>query len=493
MVYRFSPFTFDAEKGELRKDDRPVKLHPQPARVLGLLLSRAGEVVGREEIQNLLWKDETHVDFDLGINSCIRQIRTALEDDAENPTFLKTVPRQGYAFVVSVETDTVARRGDDRRLRLIAGLVVLGLGLAAVMAWMGRPEPQEPLRSTPWTSLEGFELDPAFSPDGDQLAFVWDGGGNGSFHLYVKLVSGGDALQLTNSPANDRYPVWSPDGREIAFTRRMESGYEVRTVPALGGAERRLAESTAIPNGLDWSPDGRFIAMTDQESGESQTRIVFLNTSNGRKTVVTTPPSVGEGDEFPAFSPDGKSIAFIRRDVNAAFSKIAIQALGVQAQPRLVDLAVGQSIHLDWLPDGSALFVAAVSGGYTGLWKVPMNGDKPSRLAIGEGVRTLAIDHAGSRLAYAEAPSPITNIWRITITDGGALGEPSKLITSTRFDWDPEVSPDGKKIAFASWRSGPSGLWVCDGDGTNCRELIAPRAFNPTWSPDGDRIAYTGS
>ncbi len=184
------------------------------------------------------------------------RLRTALEDDAENPRFLKNGPTSGLRLCSS---DRDGWGGAAwRRSAALAGRGTggVGLGLAAVMAWMGRPEPPEPLRSTPWTSLEGFELDPAFSPDGNQLAFVWDGGGDGFFHLYVKLVSGGDMLQLTDSPANDRYPVWSPDGREIAFARRTESGYEVRTVPALGGAERRLAESTAIPKGLDWSSDG---------------------------------------------------------------------------------------------------------------------------------------------------------------------------------------------------------------------------------------------
>jgi Tol biopolymer transport system component len=376
---------------------------------------------------------------------------------------------------------------------MVTGLVAIGLGLAAAIAWMGRPEPQEPVRPTPWTSLEGSERDPAFSPDGDQLAFVWNGGGDGFFHLYVKLVSGGDMLQLTDSPANDRYPVWSPDGREIAFARKTKMGYQVRVVPALGGPERRFTESTASPKGLDWSPDGRFIAIADQSPGVAQTAIVLLDVREGDKTALTTPPPKGEGDGFPNFSPDGKIIAFIRRDVNVAFSKIFTRAIEPAEESRLLDFDAGRSIDLDWLPDGSGLLVAAARDGYTNLWKVPTDGKTATKLVVGEGVRTLSVDHTGTRLAYAEARSPVANIWRIARSGDEAFEEPACLIASTRFDWDPEISPDGKKIVLASWRSGGSGVWICDAGDIDCTPVTQEgRAFNPTWSPDGNWIAYTG-
>lgn len=102
---RFEPFTLDRNHGELRKEGRPVKMHPQPAQLLVLLVRRAGEIVTREEIQKALWEDETFVDFDLGINSCIRQIRTALGDDAEKPRYLEKVPRKGYRFIAPLDEE----------------------------------------------------------------------------------------------------------------------------------------------------------------------------------------------------------------------------------------------------------------------------------------------------------------------------------------------------------------------------------------------------
>ena len=99
MTLRFDDFTLDPETGELRKAGKLVKLKPQPAEVLALLAAGAGNVVTREEIRKSLWPDDTYVDFDLGINSCIRQIRQALDDDAEAPRFVQTVPRKGYRFL----------------------------------------------------------------------------------------------------------------------------------------------------------------------------------------------------------------------------------------------------------------------------------------------------------------------------------------------------------------------------------------------------------
>ena len=100
-VFRFGTFELDAAAGELRKSGIPLKLHPQPFRVLLLLTERPGEVVTREEIQDCLWGNNTFVDFDRGINFCIRQIRATLADDAENPRYIETIPRRGYRFIAT--------------------------------------------------------------------------------------------------------------------------------------------------------------------------------------------------------------------------------------------------------------------------------------------------------------------------------------------------------------------------------------------------------
>jgi TolB-like protein/DNA-binding winged helix-turn-helix (wHTH) protein len=98
----FGRFELDLRTGELRREGTPVKLQPQPAKVLALLVSRAGEVVAREELATHVWGSETFVDFDKGLTFAIRQIRTALEDDVDQPKFLETLPKRGYRFVASL-------------------------------------------------------------------------------------------------------------------------------------------------------------------------------------------------------------------------------------------------------------------------------------------------------------------------------------------------------------------------------------------------------
>jgi TolB-like protein/Flp pilus assembly protein TadD len=100
---RFDPFELDLASGELCKEDTPVRLQPQPLKVLMLLARRAGQLVSREEIQKEVWTDDTFVDFNQGLNYCIRQIRAALCDNADTPRFIETVPRRGYRFLARLE------------------------------------------------------------------------------------------------------------------------------------------------------------------------------------------------------------------------------------------------------------------------------------------------------------------------------------------------------------------------------------------------------
>jgi DNA-binding winged helix-turn-helix (wHTH) protein/TolB-like protein len=132
MTYRFGVFTFDDRAGMLTRGDRAVPLEPQPARALTLLLSRAGDVVSREELRAHLWGDETHVDVDRGLAYCIGQLRAALGDSGDNPRFVQTLPRRGFSFIAPVDTGTA---NDQRPMANAANRSVraaLLLGTAAV-------------------------------------------------------------------------------------------------------------------------------------------------------------------------------------------------------------------------------------------------------------------------------------------------------------------------------------------------------------------------
>ena len=108
MTYRFGLFELDPASGELWKSGRLVPLERQPGIVLAKLVSEAGATVSRDELRATVWGDEVHVDFDRGLAYCLSQIRTALDDSADNPRFVQTLPRRGYRFIAPVDTTPAA-------------------------------------------------------------------------------------------------------------------------------------------------------------------------------------------------------------------------------------------------------------------------------------------------------------------------------------------------------------------------------------------------
>src|SRR5215472_16768186 len=101
-IVRFGLFEFDLDARELRKSGMRIKLHEQPFQILVMLLERPGTLVTREELQKKLWPGDTFVDFDLSLNSAVKKLRRALNDDSENPRFVETLYRRGYRFIGSV-------------------------------------------------------------------------------------------------------------------------------------------------------------------------------------------------------------------------------------------------------------------------------------------------------------------------------------------------------------------------------------------------------
>jgi serine/threonine protein kinase len=220
----------------------------------------------------------------------------------------------------------------------LGGLALLAAGSAF---WTLRPRsaPARPeMKSVVLTSYAGFESQPALSPDGKQVAFVWNGEKEERTELYVKLVDAGTPVRLTDAPGSEGSPVWSPDGRFLLFVRlgREGSGYFI--IPSLGGAERKIFDIPTVPShrpspSADWTPDGKSIVAVD--TSVEPPALVQVSVDSGEKKPLLKPLAGGMGDYDPRVSPDGKWLALNRiRNVGAGDLSLMPFAEDGSAAPR---------------------------------------------------------------------------------------------------------------------------------------------------------------
>lgn len=497
-VIRFEGFELDLRVSELRKNGHKVRLQEQPFRVLAILLERSGGIVTREEMRQSLWPADTFVDFDHGLNSAVARLREALDDSAEEPKFIETVPRQGYRFVghLEIPAPTSSPTSSIRRLRVNRTRWILSVCAAMVVAlgsaWLLRAHfepPLPPLEVTPLVGMPGFEIGPAFAPDGSQVAFFeYDGTNSG---IYTALVGGEKPLRLTNS-INDCCPAWSPDQRQVAFLRGMENGTGIYVLPALGGNERQVY---TLPHpayvGLNWSPDGKFLAFSETTRGNPDARITLLSLADSTHRQITRPPP-GSRDYAPAFSPDGSQVAFIRGTIAGVVNDVFIvPASGGEARRLTFDEC--QNFGITWSEDGRQIIYASRRGGIESLWRVSASGGTPQPVAgAGSPAQNPSIAHKGNVLAYQQVIAK-DDIARINLADPQhAEGSPSIIISEKGSKIRPRFSPDGTRIAFESDRLGSEEIWICDSNGGNCAQLTALHgtAGTAAWSPDGHYLAF---
>ena len=383
------------------------------------------------------------------------------------------------------------------------------------MAWfwfLSSPsrEAEAPLTAVPLTTYAGRELGPSFSPEGNQVTFSWDGKEQDNFDIYVKLIGPGEPLRLTTNPAVDFNPIWSPDGRHIAFCRSLPGteGFAVFMVPALGGPERQLTNVDPGWFGFirraklaAWSRDGKSLMVVDRRLPHDPSGI-FSVSLTGEKRRLTSPPVeyLGFGDYAPVFSPDGKTLALARFSTNTV-SDIFLLPVAGDGTPggelRRLTFDQRRIRGLDWTSDGRNIVYSSDRAGGQSLWRISASGGTPERLRVGgDNAVHPSISHRGGRLAYEQQMSD-SNTWRTV--GPGSMGQastgrgslPTKLIASTRTDHSAQFSPDGKRIVFRSERSGNSEIWLCDSDGSNFVQLTSlGGAGDPRWSPDSRRIAF---
>ena len=551
--YEFGPFRLDATERLLLRDEHHIPLTPKAFETLLVLVEHGGHVIDKDELMKKVWPDTFVEEVNLAKN--VSRLRKIL-DAEQSEHYIETIPKRGYRFVAGIreiwaedpgpigaqrDNSSLHPRVDDKekvetRLeahsngqpsfestgvgvdkRAVADLthshsfgsivalpvVFLTLGAAAALGvwfFVLRPAPKPPaplLRISPVTSLAGTEDQAAFSPDGNQIAFVWNGEKEDNSDIYVKQIGAERPLRLTTNPASDTDPIWSPDGRYIAFLRQSAADGGVFLVPSLGGAERKLADAfpyrpVVIGNTLSYSPDGKLLAAPDKNSQQQPFSIVSISIETGEKTRLTSPPTGSVGDFFPAFSPDQKTLAFVRSLSIAAADIYLLPLHGGEPKRLTTD---NTSIRgLSWTSDGEEIVFASRRDGSTyNLWKISTTDATPERLTTSErDVYSPAISVRGN-LAYTQSMVD-GNIWRMGLRGSkGPENAPLTLCPSTQEDNGPQYSPDGKKTVFASRRSGSFEIWLCDSDGSSARQLTnigGPLTGTPRWSPDGRQIAF---
>jgi Tol biopolymer transport system component/DNA-binding winged helix-turn-helix (wHTH) protein len=528
----FGVFTADPSLGRLLKDGIPVKLAPQPFKVLLLLIERRGGMVGREEIREHLWGNSTFVDFERGINFSINQIRAVLCDDVERPRYIETLPKIGYRFVAEVREQNghpdsamvgktspifgplegtepapsngaqtsgyhiaTSTHGDIGKTRpaskvWIAAAIVVLITLTVTFFGSSRPfSPPKVIRSVQITH-DGFDKTNSLS-DGSRL-YITESTGSRQFLVQVS-VAGGERSVIPTPFASIAISDVSPDHSQMLVTDAVgtENESQIWVLPLPTGTPRRLGDIVAHWNLWSagwavWFPDGRRIAFTKG----SEIYTAKADGTDVRKLV----SFVGSAEQM-RFSPDGTRLRFTVKDPQSEARSIwEVRADGSDLhllfpeRPRDFSDLAG-----DWSPDGRYYFFTSCSDpNPCGLWasrepKGFLHGrpSPPVQLTVGPTPVFLnGISRDGKKLFVGE--------W----TSRGELvryDAKSRQFLPFLAGMDAEqvdFSRDGKWVTYIS--NPDQTLWRSRVDGSQRMQLTssAVSASLPRWSPDGKHIAY---
>jgi Tol biopolymer transport system component len=373
-----------------------------------------------------------------------------------------------------------------------------------------------------------FELNPFdWSPDGTRLAFA---SANGADVLVLNL-NGLRLQQLTTSPSGDNSPRWSPDGRRIAFRSARSGNYEVWVMNADGSDQTQLSRTSALVSALAWSPDGNFIAFTlvsgdlyimgadgsDAKqltrykvvdsaplawSPDSRTVLFSANTGAGQTNIFSVDLNGGEprqitadvdgGGSSPVWSPDGTSIAFTagpRRDI------FTMRSNGSDRRRLTSDPA--DDAHPSWSADGQwIVFDTDRRAGNREIYVMRSDGSGQRRFTAGPWSNTeKPVWSPGSVPTGDLYPTPQPEVATSPPTAEAARRVETavtRLTDNILRDSDPTWSPDGKRIAFLSGSAPDYFIWTMNADGSDARSLSSQRVDGDlAWSPDGSRFAFS--
>lgn len=490
---RFGPYEADFHTEEFRKHGMKLKLSGQPLQILEMLLTRPGELVTREELQKQLWTDAVYVDSNHGLNAAVNKLRDALSDSAEEPKYIETLPRRGYRFIGTIESElpqamqpavipatvavplpsvceevekppaVTARRTRAWRLVLSASAALLLVGVPIAVFLSGNQEMAENIlrmvRKDVGENLAAAARSRQGQPDAQGL-----NAGEAS------IPEGKDAWDVEGLARRKRAEE-SARNSELRGTGVPR----VRTVSeqTSGSPMRRTVVADDSGNaGPQFSPDGKRIAYMSTRTGPWQIWVSNTNGSNPRQVSFT------ESAGTPRWSPDGRSIAFdAPSDGQTRIFVIKVDG-NEQAHPIVKGLVPSFS------RDGKWIYFASDQTGDWQVWKVPVSGGREVQLTTNGGFA--ALESTDGYVYYSKSRYPQPEICRVPVNGGTEACVLQHLRPRTWASW--AVTREG--IVFAEdMPNGKPTLSLYDPAKRQVRDLVSLRSA-PFWvgaSADGKR------
>src|SRR5215213_1723383 len=438
----------------------------------------------------------------------LRNLKKELELETERE---RSIGRSTPPRTSSVQVETVTAqypssaeyvvneiKQHKRAVILIAALIVVSIvgGSYAIFRRYQSNNEAAAIKATfaQLSDQPGPEYFPSLSPDG--RSFVYAGFGAGNWDVYLQRVGGKNPVNLTkDSASHDTQPAFSYDGERIAFRSEREGG-GLFVMGATGESVKRLTNFGFNPA---WSPDGKEIAYADEGPvdpalrSNPNSRVWAVNVATGERRQVTQEDAIQ-----PNWSPHGNRIAYGGRR-NAAQRDIwTIPANGGEPTEVTNDAAIEASPV--WSPDGKYLYFGSDRGGSMNVWRVPIEEQSGKVLGPAEAVTTpssysthLSFSRDGRHMVYSQVIIR-GNLQQIAFDPDKetVTGQTSWITQGSKWANTPNLSPDGQWLAFDSQRGKQDDLFVVMRDGTGLRQLTddVPKDRQPRWSPDGKQIAF---
>jgi Tol biopolymer transport system component/DNA-binding winged helix-turn-helix (wHTH) protein len=480
----FGEFKFDPSDGQLCSPQSSVRLQPRLAKLLAILIAHSDLVLSREQLNDNLWPDK--IVNDDALSRCVAELRAVLKDKSNTPTYIETVPKKGYRFIHPLESNKTGRM-------IISVMVLFSSALLLITLYSSHPgdfsnDLKTGLNSaTRLTTDTELELHPELSNNGEMIAFTI----RKKSRLVIRLINAqGEPLYDIEDPEQNLYSASFSHDDQSLFVGGFQDGqckiYRYQ-LPSLIREEIVNCFMPTMAGIFDPSPDGEQLAYVAKSTkNDSTNAAIWVHHFKSKQNLqLTAPTLINDFDTRPRYSANGKLLAFTRGTESSR--SIHVLDLNSENPSKPITSDLHYITSFDWLNNEHQIVFDSNHFGDRKLWLADTNNEQLQLLGA-KDAQFPSFDKSNSVLVYREVRFN-ANIWSIDLTTEKA--PPIKLIESIKYNNFPSFSPDGKKIAFVTNRSGRGEVWIYSQDTQQQTEFFKLPQHDlvmPSWSADGRKI-----